>query len=182
MPFPERIKKEAKRRGHYKCVVCHEPLVEVHHIIPQKEGGPDTLENAAPLCARCHDLLGDNPQKRKQLREMRDLWWELCEKRESSNLEILQKLDELKTEYEKSTEDSVKKVLDEVRTTLIQFHQSSISTLESASTFSEIVTASGISSMSGFSSGRQCPYCHFFVVPRDGMCPNCDKQIEIRVL
>jgi hypothetical protein len=84
MPFSENIKLEAKRRSHFACAVCHQPFVEVHHIIPQEDGGSDDLDNAAPLCARCHDLFGGNPDKRKQLREMRDLWWEICEKRETN--------------------------------------------------------------------------------------------------
>jgi len=109
------------------------------------------------------------------------VWWELCEKTESSNLEILQKLDELKTEYEKSAEES-KAVLSEVKETLIQFHQNSISTLESASTFSEIAIASGISSISALSDWQQCPYCDAFVLPQDLRCPECGKQIKIPVV
>jgi len=79
MPFPEHIKIKAKQTAHYRCVICHDPFVQVHHIRPQEDDGPDTLDNAAPLCARCHDLFGGNPEKRKQIREMRDAWWELCE-------------------------------------------------------------------------------------------------------
>jgi hypothetical protein len=77
MPFPESVKKEAKRRANYRCVVCQQPFVEVHHIIPDGEG-PDTVDNAAPLCGGCHHRYGGNPELRKQLREMRDWWWERC--------------------------------------------------------------------------------------------------------
>ncbi|WP_242835357.1 HNH endonuclease signature motif containing protein [Desulfitobacterium sp. PCE1] len=59
--------------------ICREPFVEIHHIIPQEEGGPDTLDNAAPLCSSCHDLYGGNPYKRKQIKQMRDYWFELVE-------------------------------------------------------------------------------------------------------
>jgi len=45
---------------------------------------PDNLDNAAPLCGSCHDLFGRNPDKRKQIREMRDFWWEVCEKRNAN--------------------------------------------------------------------------------------------------
>lgn len=83
MPFSERTKLEAKRRSAFRCCVCQHIFVEVHHIIPQEEDGPDTIDNAAPLCSRCHDLFGDNPKKRKQLREMRDYWWELMAERAS---------------------------------------------------------------------------------------------------
>src|SRR6266436_3035129 len=81
MPFSELTKLEAKRKAHFCCVVCHQPFVEVHHIIPQADDGTDDLDNAAPLCALCHDHFGGNPDKRKQIREMRDLWYELCETR-----------------------------------------------------------------------------------------------------
>lgn len=78
MPFPESLKLEAKRLANFRCVVCHNVWVEVHHLTPQKEGGPDTLDNAAPLCGSCHSQFGGNPDLRKQMREMRDWWWESC--------------------------------------------------------------------------------------------------------
>jgi hypothetical protein len=45
------------------------------------EGGQDTEENAAPLCPSCHENYGGNPQKRKLIREARELWYEICETR-----------------------------------------------------------------------------------------------------
>jgi hypothetical protein len=30
------------------------PFLEVHHIVPLSEGGPDTVDNAAALCPNCH--------------------------------------------------------------------------------------------------------------------------------
>ena len=78
MPFPEPIKLEAKKRANFKCCVCQTEFVEVHHIKPQAEGGSDDIKNAAPLCAGCHKKYGGNPELRKQLREMRDHWWEKC--------------------------------------------------------------------------------------------------------
>ena len=86
MAFSEKVKLEAKRRAAFRCVVCHRPFVEVHHIIPQHAGGSDDLSNAAPLCAGCHDLYGENPSKRKQIREMRDYWYEVIEKRAQGDL------------------------------------------------------------------------------------------------
>jgi uncharacterized CHY-type Zn-finger protein len=81
MPFSESVKLEAKCKAHFACVACHQPFVEVHHIIPQAQGGSDDIDNAAALCAYCHDLIGGNPEKRKQIRQMRDFWYEFCEKR-----------------------------------------------------------------------------------------------------
>ena len=80
MPFPESVKEEAKRRAHYTCAWCQEKkdFIEVHHIVPQDEGGSDELDNAAPLCPGCHMLLGGNPDLRKQMWQRRDWWWEYC--------------------------------------------------------------------------------------------------------
>jgi HNH endonuclease len=98
MPFSEPAKLEAKRKAHFCCVVCHQPFVEVHHIIPQAAAGTDDLDNAAPLCALCHDHFGGNPDKRKQIREMRDLWYELCQTRfrDSPTLELAEAIEDVK--------------------------------------------------------------------------------------
>ena len=79
MPFSEPLKKRVRERGHLRCCICHAFSVEIHHIVPQTEDGPDTEENAAPLCPSCHENWGGNPQKRKLIREARDLWFRLCE-------------------------------------------------------------------------------------------------------
>ena len=93
MPFSEHTKLKAKRQSHFRCVVCRQPFVEIHHIIPQADGGSDLIDNACPLCARCHDVIGPNREKRKQLREMRDFWYELCKKSELNPSMVM--LDEL---------------------------------------------------------------------------------------
>jgi len=80
MAFTEKLKKEVMNLADGKCVICHEPFVEIHHIIPQNESGPDTIENAAPLCAGCHDKYGDSPSKRKQIIEFRERWYQIVEK------------------------------------------------------------------------------------------------------
>lgn len=56
----------------FRCVVCNMPIVEIHHIIPQEEKGPDTIENAVALCANCHSIYGGNKSKRQELIELRD--------------------------------------------------------------------------------------------------------------
>lgn len=98
MSFSEKVKIEAKKKAGFRCVICQEPFVEVHHIVPQKEGGEDTINNAAPLCSRCHDLYGDNPSKRKQIRQMRDHWNEVMEKRNKGKLS---NLDPIRPDHER---------------------------------------------------------------------------------
>jgi hypothetical protein len=78
MAFSEDQKAAVRRLGHFRCCLCHAVGVEVHHVIPTADGGPDTDDNAAPLCPSCHDIYGANPVKRKFIREARDFWYELC--------------------------------------------------------------------------------------------------------
>jgi hypothetical protein len=63
--------------------------VEIHHIVPEAEGGLDVEDNAAPLCPSCHELYGANPQKRNLIREARDLWYEICATSFASNKDLL---------------------------------------------------------------------------------------------
>jgi hypothetical protein len=95
MAFSEKVKLIVKKKSCFRCVVCQEPFVEIHHIIPQCEGGDDTEDNAAPLCALCHDLYGENPSKRKQIREMRDHWYDAMERRYNGELDILKPINEV---------------------------------------------------------------------------------------
>lgn len=40
-----------------------EPFLEVHHVRPLGEGGPDTTENTAACCPNCHRRLHFDPEK-----------------------------------------------------------------------------------------------------------------------
>lgn len=146
MVFAEKVKEEAKRRAHYSCVVCHAPFVEVHHIKPQEEGGEDIIENAAPLCARCHHIVGGNPELRKQLKSMRDFWWEICEKNENQNLvDIAKRLDEMKLQIEETktgTKENTR-TLNDLKNTLSVFYSETAKEIRGASTFAEVRAISG---------------------------------------
>jgi hypothetical protein len=93
MAFTETLKAKIRRKAHLACCLCKAIGVEVHHIVPQEEGGPDTEDNAAPLCPSCHEIYGANPQKRKFIREARDLWFEICARRYAPDAD---RLDEIK--------------------------------------------------------------------------------------
>ena len=92
MEFNEQQKLAVKRRAHFMCCLCHSPYVEVHHIIPEAEGGSNSEDNAAPLCPNHHEIFGSNPTKRKFIKQARDSWYEICEKRYSSDPERLDKI------------------------------------------------------------------------------------------
>jgi CRISPR/Cas system-associated protein Cas10 (large subunit of type III CRISPR-Cas system) len=78
MPFSEHLKLTVKQKANFTCCWCqeHRNKVDVHHIIPESDGGPDTEDNAAPLCGSCHALYGNNPDLRKEIRSRRDHWYE----------------------------------------------------------------------------------------------------------
>jgi len=102
MPFIEELKLKVKKQSHFACCLCHAIGVEIHHIVPQSEGGEDSEGNAAPLCPSCHETYGANPQKRKFITEARDFWYEICSKRYASDPNIL-------TEIANRLEQSVSK-------------------------------------------------------------------------
>lgn len=77
MGFSEQVKLEVKRKAAFQCCRCRSMRVEVHHIIPQEHGGSDDIGNAAPLCPSCHAYFGGNPDKRKEITQMRDSWYEM---------------------------------------------------------------------------------------------------------
>jgi HNH endonuclease len=81
MAFSEEVKSAVRKRAHFRCCACRDLYVEIHHIIPQAEGGHDTEDNAAPLCPSCHERWGANPTKRKFIMEMRDAWYEILQQR-----------------------------------------------------------------------------------------------------
>ena len=103
MPFSEKLKQSVRRRAHFSCCLCKALGVEIHHIVPQEDKGPDTVENAAPLCPSCHETYGANPQKRKFIKEARDLWCEICERRYATDPQQL-----------KILEDALKRIDDRV--------------------------------------------------------------------
>jgi hypothetical protein len=95
MAFTEATKLAVKRKAHFACCLCRSVGIELHHIIPQADGGPDTEDNAAPLCPSCHETYGANPTKRKFIREARDFWYEICATRYASDVSRIDALQQM---------------------------------------------------------------------------------------
>ena len=85
MPFPQSVRDEALVAAARHCCVCHRykgVKVEVHHIVPESQGGPNQIENAITLCFDCHADAGhynpNHPRGTKfsasELRLHRDSW------------------------------------------------------------------------------------------------------------
>ena len=164
MAFSEKIKLEAKKNSNFQCCVCLVPFVEVHHIIPQEEGGLDILENAAPLCGGCHQKYGGNPELRKQLQQMRDHWWDRC-KNQNITPEVFKKIDSLGNNVE------------EIKEVLIPFVAKSLSQMKNAN------SVAGLShTFSALTSGTSlvqfvpiCPKCNSFLRHLGGKNYYCEK-------
>lgn len=135
MGFNEQQKLIVKRRAHFRCCLCHSIYIEVHHIIPEEEGGPNSEDNAAPLCPYCHETLGSNPTKRKFIKQARDDWYEICEKRYLSDPE---RLDKIATQLKKAAtkedlNNAVNKITDLFRDIVANPHTSPVEATEELS-------------------------------------------------
>lgn len=86
MGFSPTIKADALTLSARHCCVCHRYKglkIEVHHIIQEADGGPNTLDNAIALCFDCHADAGhynDNHPKgtkfsKPELRKAKDAWF-----------------------------------------------------------------------------------------------------------
>ncbi len=61
MSFSNTVKKQLMIDSARRCCVCNRYKgvgVEIHHIVPKANGGPDTYENGIALCFDCHCAAG----------------------------------------------------------------------------------------------------------------------------
>lgn len=167
MPFSENIKQSVKERAHFKCCLCHKYWVaDVHHIKPEAEGDPDTEDNAAPLCANCHDLYGGNPEKRKFIRENRDFWYAMCEKESPPDFGMIHEIREhIKKEV------LTKQDLDNALRPLYNILSQNLSPSERLQQIS--VVTSAISDAIVGPPFVICPECQLRYDMDASKCPNC---------
>lgn len=170
MPFSDKLKLVVRRRAHFVCCLCHAFYVDVHHVVPEAEGGPDTESNAAPLCPSCHDRYGADPKKRKQIRQARDNWYEVCNKRYVSDPD---RLEEIVTTLEhvaskKDLDEAVKKITSLLLTVLVNSKTSAVEAAQElsdlTSTFSEALR-----------QWSRCYRCGYKWQAKEGtrICPMC---------
>jgi len=118
MPFSEALKLEVKRMAAFRCCRCHEIGIDIHHIIPQAAGGRDDIDNAAPLCQNCHSRFGANPEKQKEIRQMRDWWYEVAREKYGDASQF-QRLNETLLKSQQSNKADLdqlrKEIIDEVK-------------------------------------------------------------------
>jgi len=89
VPFSDKEAVELLAQCHRRCCICHRFCgfkMELDHIEPKKDGGPDTINNAIPVCFECHAEIhaynDKHPRGRKyrpnELKKHKDQWLELC--------------------------------------------------------------------------------------------------------
>jgi hypothetical protein len=85
MAFPADVAERLLVACHRHCCLCHKfagTKMEIHHIVPRSEGGPDTEQNGIPLCFDCHaEVHNYNPKQPRgrrirpsELREHKRQW------------------------------------------------------------------------------------------------------------
>lgn len=171
MAFPEPLKLDLRRKAHFCCCLCHSLGVEIHHIVPQAEGGPDSEDNAAPLCPSCHETYGANPLKRKFLREARNFWYELCAQRYATDPD---RLDEISEQLRLA---ATKDDLDKAVSALTKLMQTTAGDdARPIKRRTQEVAQLGSMIAPGVSGNRHCKKCGTTIglfVGDQGHCPNC---------
>jgi hypothetical protein len=87
--FPEAEVRALLAACHRRCCICHRFCgfkMELDHMIPRYEGGPDTIDNAIPVCFECHAEIhaynDQHPRGRKcrpeELRLHKQQWLDMC--------------------------------------------------------------------------------------------------------
>lgn len=173
--FPEHIKKEVKRKAAFQCCWCRGFGIHIHHIIQPKDGGDDTIDNAAPLCPSCHDSYGDNPKKVKEVRQRRDWWYEKVEDMFGGTvgMEILSSIDR-QLQVISSNQASQATELGELKNNLRSIVNNAINNITPATAATaafNIVSAST-------ASVRLVDDVHIDVFRR---CPNCNARVELAI-
>ena len=108
MGFSPEIKRKTLVASARHCCVCHRYKglkIEVHHIQQESDGGPNTFDNAIPLCLDCHTDAGhynNRHPKGTKLSEQeliiaRNTWYELV--KTNQILEPVEGADDIHTRY-----------------------------------------------------------------------------------
>jgi hypothetical protein len=173
--FSEVTKLDVKRRAHFCCCLCHALGVEVHHIVPQAEGGLDTADNAAPLCPSCHETYGANPEKRKFIREARQLWYEICEKRYAADPSRLEQIANLisGTASKEDLAKGIEQIIQLLRNARDDPNRSASAKQRELQTLAGSLANTPFG---GVSANKHCRNCNTYIgllVGDTGRCPNC---------
>jgi len=172
MDFTEQIKKEVREKAAFRCCRCQKISIEVHHIIPQKYGGSNDIDNAAPLCSNCHSDFGDNSIKRKEITQMRDWWYEQVIRQFPDNRQ-LGRLEDISNKLDKLQKNQIN--LDDFKQELKGFANEMINNITLGTA---VTTASGIANASVSPSASFSPSPSLSLSPSASPSPSPSKEIE----
>ena len=178
MPFNEQIKKDVKKKAAFRCCRCHEIGIEIHHMIPQAEGGLDDIDNAAPLCPNCHTNFGANPEKRKELRQMRDWWYEVVSEKYHDGGEKWKTINELLVEFQKGNARQIGELQEKLDKIHLDMSQVKDEVQESVQhRVNEFITATSLADK--VHANFQCKKCGTSVglLIGSNRCPTCQQPI-----
>jgi len=175
MAFVESVRLRVLERAHFRCCMCQKVAgVQVHHINSQAQGGDDSEDNAAPLCPSCHVDFGDNPRKRKEIRQMRDWWYRLCESRDPPPhcIEMSAQLQNVasKEDLERLTE----RIVTEIRTISSQPQKP---TPEVITDLTDFTGTLGSVPGAGFILCEHCGVRNFFRGSSIVRCTRCNREL-----
>jgi DNA repair exonuclease SbcCD ATPase subunit len=188
MAFSENLKLEVKHKAAFRCCRCNEIGIQVHHIVPQRDDGPDTIDNAAPLCPNCHDHYGGNPDKRKEIKQFRDRWYEVVlEKYPFEEAEKWEKVNDLILKLGGVQEDQateIKKLKEEIKEALRQTQKINEEAFEKETPagikriVSDMVSATKLGE--GVHANVHCKKCNSYIGLLIGgnKCPTCGEPFE----
>ena len=183
MPFSEQIKLEVKHKAAFRCCRCQSIGVDVHHIIPEKDGGTDEISNAAPLCPSCHNYFGDNTSKRKEITQMRDWWYNIVKQNFTAkdlDLSILSQIDDKVSSILKHQTTDVSNLKSMLKTISDKLIDNMTASTASVTASGIVNTAAASSSKMPVHAGFHCKNCGTTIGLLIGSneCPNCGAEIN----
>lgn len=179
MAFNDKIRWGVKEKAHFKCCWCQlvKGSLDAHHIIPEAENGPDTFDNAAPLCKDCHDTFGSNPSKRSEIRRRRDWWYKICE--DSLKSENVKRLEEMENDIRDIKSGNLKvpeyeKKFKKIENVIKEYTKKNIEIISSLDSLSPEQKKNALAQISSASSTIISGAAVLTDIPT---CPNCNQQI-----
>lgn len=158
--------------------------MDVHHIVPEGKGGTDDIDNAAPLCPNCHNHFGDNPNKRKEIRQMRDWWYGVCSKKhmQSEDIETSSKLALILEKIQRSESNVVelKDMLRRITNRMIDNITPETATMTASGITNIAVATSAVRLGEKTYSNFHCSKCNTTIGLLVGTdkCPTCGEKIS----
>lgn len=181
MAFTEKLKLEIKKKSAFRCCRCHEVGIDIHHVIPQTDGGLDDFDNAAPLCQNCHDRFGANPEKRKEIKQMRDWWYEVVEEKYKGDSDKFGEINEIILKIQNNQDNNLQKLRNELLEKLEELKKNEpiISSKNVQQITGYYISATKLAKgvYANFHCGK-CNHSTALLITDEAICPNCKTPIK----